>query len=887
MFFVLVATAAFTLGGCSDGKNGVNGTNAATPTTGTVSASTFTNDNLNNVIPVGKILSASIPGKNPVVTFQVVDKVSGAGITGLKTFGLHIAKLVPETNGSSSYWVNYIDKGISMPAPLAFAVANGRAVTGAITKPSADPAKTLVTSGQNGLDLTKYPVGSVLLPGYTVVDNGDGTYTATFGSDITSNSNAPFDPTAIHRIGVTVTTIATPGVTATGPLDATGAVNTGFLVQNRLAMVYDFTPATGAIYTNPNGGNYARDIVTTAACNGCHASIAFVDGGHSARPNTQLCVMCHTSTNTSGEGQFVTFIHRIHMGGNLPAAVQAESVLYPSKPLAQTAPLVTYNLSTPSVDFPLVGYPQDIRNCTTCHKGVDGANWSTKPNVKNCGSCHNGINFAAGTGTTNNGLTTGHVGGPQANDTGCIICHNGAAVTTTHQTNDLTPNNPVTPAGVSNLTYAISSVTLNVSKQPVIVFQIKKDGTTVTTFSTPGLVTDAVTGQQVIDPAFAPITGFIGGPSLYIVYSVPQDGIAAPADFNARSSVSLASLLVTSGSPKAGTLTGPDANGFWTATLTGDTVGQSLPATGTAPKSVTASPIFVPVSAKMLTGALIGTFTQTNLATYPYTAKSVAVSPNTPASGGLVRNSLAVQKVATGFTARRAIVDTARCNNCHEQLGTIPNFHGGARNDATLCAFCHNANLTSSGWSANVSTFIHGIHGASKRSVPFTWHAVSLTDTFAGVTYPGYLRNCEQCHISGSYDFSATASINAVPSLLWSTVASGSFNGADATQNFMYSPYVIQDNITSYGSVFSYAPATNRTTAATVNTLVNSPISAACFSCHDTSTDKAHMVLNGGSIYEARSTALAKTETCLVCHGTAANTVNATVPTIKAVHRWW
>lgn len=174
MLLATAASAALMLGGCT-GDNGTNGTNAPIATTGTVSASTFTNDNLNNVIPTGKVISASIPGKNPVVTFQVVDKVSGAGITGLKTFGLHIAKLVPEANGSSSYWVNYIDKGISMPAPLAFAVANGRAVTGAITKPSADPAKTLVTSGQNGLDLTKYPVGSVLLPGYTVVDNGDGT----------------------------------------------------------------------------------------------------------------------------------------------------------------------------------------------------------------------------------------------------------------------------------------------------------------------------------------------------------------------------------------------------------------------------------------------------------------------------------------------------------------------------------------------------------------------------------------------------------------------------------------------------------------------------------------------------------------------------------------
>lgn len=45
MFFVLPATAAFTLWGCSVGKNGVDGNNTPTPTTKTVNASNFTNAN--------------------------------------------------------------------------------------------------------------------------------------------------------------------------------------------------------------------------------------------------------------------------------------------------------------------------------------------------------------------------------------------------------------------------------------------------------------------------------------------------------------------------------------------------------------------------------------------------------------------------------------------------------------------------------------------------------------------------------------------------------------------------------------------------------------------------------------------------------------------------
>jgi OmcA/MtrC family decaheme c-type cytochrome len=879
MFIVLAASAAFTLNGCSgdNGANGANGTNAAAPTTGTVSASTFTNDNLNSVVLTGKIISASIPGKNPVVTFQVVDKVSGAGITGLKTFGLHIAKLVPEANGSSSYWVNYIDKGISLPAPLAFAItgsgASAKAVTGAITKPSADPGKTLVPANQNGLDLTQHPVGSVLLPGYTVVDNGDGTYTATFGSDVTSNPNAPFDPNAITRIGVTVTSIATPGVTATGPLTPAGVVNTSFLAQNRLALTYDFTPATGAIYTNPNGGNNARDIVTADACNQCHYKVTLISGHTGSRADVKICVMCHTKTNTSGEGEFVTFIHRIHMGKELPAVPQTEAVLNPTKPLPHGA-LVTYKEQT---------YPQDIRNCIMCHTGVDGANWSTKPNVTNCGSCHNGINFATGAGTTNAGAATGHVGGAQANDNGCILCHGTAAVGASHvAVIKPDPNNifsvPVTgnsrtnaayvaaagvvPAGAAKITYNISSVTVaGTPARASVKFQLLKDGVPQTL-------------NTYVDATTELLPGFVGSTNIYVAYAVPQDGITAPADFNKTINVYLRDLLNPANTK--GVLTGPDASKFYTVTL------------GAGAAATTSD---IPASAVMVTGG-IGYAYSLSATTQPFTQIDVpGFTYNADKTGGLIVPAPNVWKVATGYTARRTIVSNAKCNACHARLGVVPSFHVGQRNDAPTCSFCHNPNTASSGYAANASTFIHGIHGAEKRSNKYGWHAVSATEGFWEVTYPGYLRNCEQCHLSGTYDFSDASytTTNAAGVALqnrllfttdaYGTSANSSLVPPDPTLGF--------STATIYGTAFSYAADTNTTVPFASTTLVTSPITAACFSCHDTALAKAHMTQNGGAIYEARATALTKQETCLVCHGTASNTLNATVPTIKAVHRWW
>ena len=170
----------------------------------------------------------------------------------------------------------------------------------------------------------------------------------------------------------------------------------------------------------------------------------------------------------------------------------------------------------------------------------------------------------------------------------------------------------------------------------------------------------------------------------------------------------------------AGTLTGPDANGYYTVTLTGVTI---------------------PDNAVMLTGGLGYSYsvtstlplTQTNLAELPGDARHgdrglTASMPNK--TGGLIVIAPNVQKVATGYTGRRAIVEDARCNKCHQELGTFTEdaFHAGQRNDGTTCSWCHTPNRTSSGWSADSTSFVHAIHAGAKRTVPFTWHASSTTE---------------------------------------------------------------------------------------------------------------------------------------------------------------
>ena len=112
--------------------------------------------------------------------------------------------------------------------------------------------------------------------------------------------------------------------------------------------------------------------------------------------------------------------------------------------------------------------------------------------------------------------------------------------------------------------------------------------------------------------------------------------------------------------------------------------------------------------------------TQTNLAAYPVTKTTLATSaspagmPN--AWGGLIVIAPNKQVVATGFTGRRAIVEDARCNSCHQELGTFTEdaFHAGQRNDGTTCSWCHTPNRTNTGWSVDSTTFVHAIHGGAQ-----------------------------------------------------------------------------------------------------------------------------------------------------------------------------
>lgn len=940
-----VALMIGTLAGCGGGGGGGAGTavpaaggaaagsgstvsQTVTPPSGTAQdASTFTTDQFAALAPAGAVTSVSIASPI-VVTFQITDAngrgIKGLGFTsksatalypGLTNLAFSVAKLVPGADGSPSKWVSYI------------VTSSPTTTTGEVpSRPSTDNIGTLV-------------------------DNGDGTYKYTFRRDITTvkdlvaaatvtlpNNVADlgdltYDPAKLHRLVIQVSGYARG--TSTNTADGSNSGVQAVAMDKPLNIIFDWWPGTGRV-VQPTDTDQ-REIVSVSNCFQCHGKfsgfhVAGVPAGETplpaARQDTRMCVVCHTDQRRYGRTEATiagltfsgsTYLVDGRAVGNLPNHIHKTHM---GHFLSKTG----YNYG--GLLYNEVKFPQDIRNCTKCHDGsanatnrtAQGDNWKNVPSRLACGACHDGINFATGRGVTHEdamkGLTTsqyGHIGGAQADDSKCALCHNAASIDIYHlpvtapneqsalhvtggsaNTNAawIASNTNRLPAGAIKVTYDISSVSRNASKQPVMVFRMLQNGTAVP-------LNDKATKTEIWD-------NFMGSPSVYFVFAVPQDGITAPADFNATASTYLRSLWNgTASGGSAGTLTGPDASGYYTATLTGVTI---------------------PDSAVMLTGGLGYSYnvrstlplTQTNLADYP---TSAATAPGeTNQIGGLIVIAPNVTRVATGYTGRRAIVEDARCNKCHQELGvfTHETFHGGQRNDAPTCSWCHNPNRTSSGWAADSTAYIHAIHAAAKRTKPFTWHALSTTESFADIGFPGILKNCETCHLPGTYDFSASASASALPNRLYRTVATGIFRGTEGTTITTYSyssatgtcvagtssaqtalgvfslsPYITA--LTNYGIGFSYnaglttansckpdgtlvANPAGGTVAADGTTLVNSPIATACFACHDGDLAKSHMQSNGGSIYAPRSTALATTEQCTLCH------LAGRVADIKAMH---
>jgi OmcA/MtrC family decaheme c-type cytochrome len=214
--------------------------------------------------------------------------------------------------------------------------------------------------------------------GGTLTALGNGAYQYVFKTKAPSG----FDKTATHTIGL----YGSRNLTAFD------------LGTNYASTTFSFVPAGGNV-------THTRDVIRTASCDQCHDQLS-AHGG--SRRGVDLCVLCHTPQNIDPNSgltvDFKFFIHKIHMGSQLPSVIAGGS----------------YEITTSfgTNDYSKVVLPSDPRRCAVCHQQNTGAAQAkaflTNPTRVACGSCHDDVNFASG---------QNHAGGPQIDDNLCANCH--------------------------------------------------------------------------------------------------------------------------------------------------------------------------------------------------------------------------------------------------------------------------------------------------------------------------------------------------------------------------------------------------------------------------------------------------------------------------------
>ena len=317
----------------------------------------------------------------PTVTFSLTNS-EGKPLDGLQAANVRFtfAKVIPGANGVPSQWRSYISR-VDSPDPAANPVPP--ATPAAEQKPTEYATFETTVATVSGTPCTS--TGGV----FTVL--GGGQYKYTFSKGLTEYSSVSYDPSETQRVGLQVRGDATcaPGANSDRLLELTPQT----LVTNG---VYDFVPG--------GGPPVVPDVIDPAQCNACHVRLSAHGGG---RTDFAFCVTCHnpytvqSATNTSFDMMYLA--HQIHMAGNL-------AIPFPI--------WVPASGSTPGhMDYPFaeVTYPQDMRNCLTCHNdSTSGSAWKTTVTIANCTSCHDTTTFS--------GANPTHGGGAASEDQ-CTNCH--------------------------------------------------------------------------------------------------------------------------------------------------------------------------------------------------------------------------------------------------------------------------------------------------------------------------------------------------------------------------------------------------------------------------------------------------------------------------------
>jgi OmcA/MtrC family decaheme c-type cytochrome len=518
----------------------------------------------------------------------------------------------------------------------------------------------------------------------TLTDNLDGTYTYTFAQNLTDYPAGPvFDELKTHRLGVEIRTDR--------------ALPYAIPANNA---PYDFVPAGGS-------PAFTRLIVNNAACNACHDNLELHG---EARFDVEYCVTCHNpysiDPDTAAEAwggtvDMKAMIHKIHAGVNLTYGYA----------------VIGYGGSLH--DYSDIHFPQDLRNCTTCHQESDptvpqAGNWKEVQNRAACGTCHDSIDWDG----SENDPNLLHAGGfTFLDDTDCVTCH-GADTTAYSGAYRVAVVHQIPEALASEMfEYQVLSVT-NTAPGDTPTVQIR-----VLNPTDPDYAADpASTAWDIQDPNGPFQTG---GATIRVNVGWNTDnlGNVDPNDDLARSPTSGAPFQPLQVDFKSG------------ATNVGNNVFEKTANAGNViPTGVGGSGV-----------AYLEGHPQVDLG-------------NGPVSIGVTSSGLSFAIDDPTAADRRPIADIAKCNDCHQTLA----LHGDNRvGNTELCATCHNPNATdvnrragqcaadlgADDESIDLKVMVHRIHDGNVGLCGYQ----NSTHDYTDVVYPGKLNNCEGCHLSGTF----------------------------------------------------------------------------------------------------------------------------------------
>jgi OmcA/MtrC family decaheme c-type cytochrome len=692
----------------------------------------------------------------------------------------------------------------------------------------------------NGFDTAKnFSFGGFRFKGFTADGNG-AQYTAT-------KASAPFAPEASASAfvyGYITSTSAVPAPT-TGHYYLPGSVASASKVFGTVA------------YTS---------TANVAGCEKCHGKPYSKHGYRQATvaglPDFASCKVCHTDQRVGSDGAW-------YLLADDPATYAAEGgKLTPDQvtKYAYTANIMNDVHNSHAFEF---NYPQSMSNCVTCHEGkLDKVLTDANFQPKVCKSCH---------------PVTGVNGTQPGRAPSIAQLWANANVTSFHSFDLYTQTDPglcnsCHKAGGSGKTFAALHTGYN---------KAIYDGT--------GAKYSASIKAQVDGASFDASTNLVT-----VNFSVT--GAAANAFVQPQVVASLygygtKDFLISGHSSQFADKT-PNLEWAEGAVIRGTTTPantsrlQVTPATATQGNASWVATIDLTTWASMISS---GQVKRIEVAILPNLGldQTQAVSATNPAIAiAGVTQTVAVNQTATdariaaGSSYGKAIVDPAKCNQCHDALGTT--FHTPAYGSAGVvaCRLCHFVGAAASHLemqSRSIDSYLHAIHSMQE----FDIKSIDMTDPVQALEYNDHVEgnypnfagplNCESCHASGTYDVpdqakslpglvSASSKFLAGTRNIGTVAAEIAGPGARACGSCHRAQLINQDNATSLAAFYAHFNMYGSDVADTTLFL-------------DTAAFVESQI--GGPAFTGTVPAGAAVEQCVICHASSGSDHQALFNTWK------